>query len=109
MFLNPIACDVLYTIANLLITESFPKKTQALAGGVFGTISQIGKSVGLASTAMIAASVTNKLPTTTPEEERLALFLGYRAGFWYCFGLSIVTLLSAWGLRNVRRLGVKTE
>src|SRR5579859_4321454 len=49
---------VLYTISNLAITSLFPVRTQALAGGVFNTIAQIGNSVGLAITSIVAASVT---------------------------------------------------
>lgn len=39
---NPLGADALFTVANLLITSVFPRKTQALAGGVFNTISQVG-------------------------------------------------------------------
>lgn len=38
---NPVGADSLFTIANLLITSVFHAKTQALAGGVFNTISQV--------------------------------------------------------------------
>lgn len=36
---NPVGADTFFTISNLLITSVFPTKTQALAGGVFNTIS----------------------------------------------------------------------
>ncbi|KAK9233966.1 hypothetical protein V1525DRAFT_414653 [Lipomyces kononenkoae] len=45
------------TIANLVVTVAFPAKTQALAGGVFNMLAQIGSSVGIASTAIIAQQV----------------------------------------------------
>jgi hypothetical protein len=38
---NPTGADSLFTISNLLITSVFHKKTQALAGGVFNTVSQV--------------------------------------------------------------------
>jgi hypothetical protein len=38
---NPTGADSLFTISNLLITSVFHAKTQALAGGVFNTISQV--------------------------------------------------------------------
>ncbi|KAF9640993.1 hypothetical protein BFW01_g12799 [Lasiodiplodia theobromae] len=38
MALNVVAPDVIYTIANLVVTAAFPEKTQALAGGVFNTM-----------------------------------------------------------------------
>ena len=42
---NPTGADSLFTISNLLITSVFPAKTQALAGGVFNTISQVGQTI----------------------------------------------------------------
>ncbi|KAK4548733.1 hypothetical protein LTR36_008506 [Oleoguttula mirabilis] len=77
---NPTGADSLFTISNLLITSVFPAKTQALAGGVFNTISQIGKSVGLALVAVIASSVTASsryADKTSPE----ALMQGCTATF----------------------------
>jgi hypothetical protein len=38
---NPTGADSLFTISNLLITSVFHAKTQALAGGVFNTVSQV--------------------------------------------------------------------
>ena len=43
ILLNSPGADMLFTISNLIITERFPARTQALAGGVFQTVSQIGK------------------------------------------------------------------
>jgi len=48
---------VLYTISNLIIADAFPLSKQSLAGGVFNTVAQIGNSVGLAITAVIASTV----------------------------------------------------
>ncbi|KAI9797223.1 MAG: hypothetical protein M1835_001579 [Candelina submexicana] len=106
--LSPIGADVLFTVSNLLITSVFPTRTHGLAGGVFNTLSQIGNSVGLAVTAIIASSVTkgefgNK---ETPE----ALMKGYRATFWACFAASVAMLgVSGWGLRRIGKVGLKTE
>ena len=83
---NPIGADSLFTIANLLITSVFPAKTQALAGGVFNTVSQIGKAVGLALVAVIASTVTAEsrfVDKLSPE----ALMEGYRATWWYSLSL----------------------
>lgn len=80
MAINPLGADVIYTIANLVVTDAFPQKTQALAGGVFNMIAQIGKSVGIATTAIIAARVTAEAEENDIKE---ALLLGYRAGWWY--------------------------
>ncbi|KAF2478124.1 MFS general substrate transporter [Lindgomyces ingoldianus] len=109
MFLNPIGADALFTVSNLVITSVFPARTQALAGGVFNTIAQIGKSVGLATSAVIASSVTAQ-SGYKDKEGPLALMEGFRAAFWYCFALSCATgLLFAWGLRGIGRVGVKRE
>lgn len=108
MALNVVAPDVIYTIANLVITAAFPEKTQALAGGVFNTMAQIGKSVGLATTAAVAMRVTAEVQDGRGNEE--ALLQGYKAGWWYCFTLSTgAAMVSAWGLRRVGKVGVKQE
>ncbi|KAL1310951.1 hypothetical protein AAFC00_001174 [Neodothiora populina] len=107
--LLPIAPDSLFTISNLVITSSFPPKTQGLAGGVFNTISQIGKSVGLALVAVIASSVTRKSDYADKKDAE-ALMVGYRAAYWYCFASSVVTLLLvSWGLRRIGKVGHKRD
>ncbi|KEF59352.1 uncharacterized protein A1O9_04196 [Exophiala aquamarina CBS 119918] len=69
--LNVIGPDTLFTVSYLVITGAFPKKTRAVAGGMSNTVAQVGKSVGLALSAVIAASVTrqsscpDKHPPTT--------------------------------------------
>lgn len=107
--LNPLGADSLFTISNLLITSVFPAKTQGLAGGVFNTVSQIGKSVGLALVAVIASSVTQRsayVDKSRPD----ALMVGYSAAFFFCFALSIATLLLAvWGLRRIGKVGHKRD
>lgn len=109
VFLNPIGADALFTISNLVITSVFPGKTQGLAGGVFNTVAQIGKSVGLATSAVIAASVTEH-SGYTEKESPAALIEGFRAAVWYLFALSCATgLLFAWGLRGIGKVGMKRE
>ncbi|KAH8695879.1 integral membrane protein [Phaeosphaeriaceae sp. PMI808] len=107
VILSPIGGDALFTISNLVITSVFPQQTQALAGGVLNTITQLAKTVSLATSGAIAGSVTSHSrhdPKTSPS----ALMAGYRAAFWYFFALSCATiLLLAWGLRGIGRLGVK--
>jgi Na+/melibiose symporter-like transporter len=107
--LNPIGADALFTVSNLVITSVFPAKTQALAGGVFNTVAQVGKSVGLATSGVIAASVTEHSRFEHKESPE-ALMEGYRAAFWYTFAGSMATLvLFAWGLRGIGRVGMKRE
>ncbi|KAL3493999.1 hypothetical protein BJX62DRAFT_223581 [Aspergillus germanicus] len=88
MALNPLAADPMYTIANLVMTAPFPAKTQALVGGVFNMLAQVGKSFGIATSAPIAR----------------------QGGGWYNCSLGFASLaVSLWGLRSVTRLEVKTN
>ncbi|KAB8263677.1 hypothetical protein BDV32DRAFT_161815 [Aspergillus pseudonomiae] len=54
MALNPVGADLIYTIANLVMTDSFPVKTQELAGVFFNMLAQVGKGVGIATSTLIA-------------------------------------------------------
>lgn len=102
----PICADTLFTVANLLITSIFPPKTHGLAGGVFNTISNIGGSVGLSVTAVVASSVT----MAQKGELSVILMDGYRATFWLCFGANVLVLVVvALGLRNIGKVGVKMD
>ncbi|EFQ99064.1 integral membrane protein [Nannizzia gypsea CBS 118893] len=108
-FLNPIGADGIFTISNLLITSMFPPKTQGVAGGVFNTVSQTGKSIGLALTALVANKVTRDSrggDKLSPE----ALLAGYQAAFWFCVALTMTSLcISIWGLRRIGKVGRKAE
>ncbi len=76
--LKPKLIVVLYTISNLAITSLFPSRTQALAGGVFNTVAQIGNSVGLAITSIIAASVTAAERSSEGSRFDCELRIGYK-------------------------------
>lgn len=103
----PVGSDSLFTISNLVITSQFPGNTQGLAGGVFNTVSQVGKSVGLALGAVIANTVTATATGTTEEE---LLLRGYKATFWFCLALNVTTLvLGLWGLRTIGKVGLKRD
>ncbi|KAJ4076064.1 hypothetical protein NW769_015372 [Fusarium oxysporum] len=107
MAISPLGADLMYTIAMLVVTDTFPVKTEALAGGVFNMLAQIGKSVGIASTVIVAQQVSSSAKASTDEE---ILLQGYVAGWWYNTGLSFVSvLLGLWGLRNIGRLGIKED
>ncbi|KAG8529659.1 uncharacterized protein KY384_005140 [Bacidia gigantensis] len=89
-----------YTVANLLITSIFPRETQALAGAVYQVMSQLGISIGIAILAVISNSVTDSSPLPDKESPD-ALLKGYRAVFWACFAMMVLsTLVGAWGLRG---------
>ncbi|KZM25315.1 uncharacterized protein EKO05_0000547 [Ascochyta rabiei] len=109
VFLNPVGADVLFTVSNLVITAVFPARDQALAGSVFNTVAQIGKSVGLATSAVIAASVTQH-SKMADKESPVALMEGFRAAFWYVFALSCaIGVLFAFGLRGIGKVGMKRD
>lgn len=105
--LIPIGTDVLYTISQLIITAEFDENTQALAGGVFNTVAQIGKSVGLALSAVVASSVTSKRHSENKEE---GLLEGYRAAWWFTFATTAACIfVTIFGLRNIGKVGLKRE
>ncbi|KAL8746796.1 MAG: hypothetical protein Q9190_001241 [Brigantiaea leucoxantha] len=109
LLFNPIGADGLFTVSNLLISASFSKKTQGLAGGVFNTISQVGKSVGLALATLIANDVTATSEINDKETPQ-ALMKGYRAAFWFLFAVNAVSLFtSVWGLRKIGTVGRKRD
>ncbi|PWY73201.1 MFS general substrate transporter [Aspergillus sclerotioniger CBS 115572] len=107
MCLNPIAADVLFTVSTILIAGMFPTETQGLAAGVFNTVSQVGRSIGLALVALISNSVTEKsFPSKDQSPE--ALLVGYRAAFWFLFAMNVGSLgVSFVGLRRVGNVGKK--
>ena len=102
----PICADVLFTVANLVITTIFPPQAHGLAGGVFNTIANIGNSVGLAVTAVVASTVT-MAGKGDPIE---ILMDGYRATFWLCFSGNIIALfVVGLGLRKIGKVGIKMD
>ncbi|KAF5009312.1 hypothetical protein FDECE_4459 [Fusarium decemcellulare] len=104
MAINPLGADLLYTIAMMVVTDAFPIKTQALAGGVFNMLAQIGKSVGIATTAIIAQQTTSRAQGYSAKEDILH---GYKSGWWYNCVLSFFSvfyrLLRAKKRRKTRR------
>jgi hypothetical protein len=102
--LNAIQGDVFYTIANLLITSSFPNETQALAGAIFNTVAQVGKAVGVTLSALVSESVSAESDLIGPER----LLEGYQAAFWFAFAMSVSTsVFSSWGLHGIGKVGSK--
>jgi len=101
--------DVLFTVGLLVISAVFPSRTQALGGAVFNTCSQLGTSIGLTITSVIANSRTaasGDVDKASPN----ALMAGYRAVFWALFAWMIfVCLVGALGLRRVGKIGIKQD
>ena len=115
ILLNTMGADASFTISNLLITSSFPADTQALAGGVFNTLSQLGNAVGMALATLIADTVTDKADKSIGEENQGdagtdALMKGYRAAYWFFFGMLTTALcVSVVGLHRVGVVGSKSK
>ncbi|KAL5352327.1 hypothetical protein ACLOAV_002274 [Pseudogymnoascus australis] len=102
VLLSPVSAGVVFTIANLVITDAFPKETQALAGAMSNTAQQLGGAFGLAIAGVVAARGSQEGQEGTQD----ALWLGYRAVFYMCFGAMVVAcLLSAVALRGAGVVG----
>jgi hypothetical protein len=100
---------VIFTVANLIITDAFSSNTQALAGAVFNTTAQFGFSLGLMVMAVTSSRVTANSPYKDKESPE-ALMSGYRAVFWLCFGMQLFAcVVSIWGLRGIGKVGLKRD
>ncbi|KAI9688299.1 MAG: hypothetical protein M1820_010281 [Bogoriella megaspora] len=118
VLLSPLSGDVLFVISGLIITNTFPEGTQALASAVFNTISQFGTAAGLAIMAVISSSVSQdyaqrrNIPVETSANDYGPdiLLEGYRASYWACFGFSLLTCgIGALGLKGVANKGMKKD
>ncbi len=87
----------------------FSPKTQIVTGGAFNIVSQTGKNVSLALTALVAYEVIANsafIDKQSPE----ALLIGYRAAFWFCVALTVTSLcVTVWGLRMIGNVGRKID
>lgn len=107
--LAPFNIDVLFTIASLVVSDAFPKDTQALAGATLNTFAQLGSSIGLCTMSLISASVTRDAPFTDKTSPG-ALLDGYRATFWASFALmGVACVLGVAGLRKIGKVGAKND
>ncbi|KAF6808506.1 integral membrane protein [Colletotrichum plurivorum] len=108
MLVNAVGMNAMYTISNLVITSLFPPQTQGVAGGVYNTIAQIGRSVGVTTSALIASTTTVQLVAGDPTPK--TLLTGYQAAWWYSLGLyGVAMVIILWGLRNVGKVGAKKD
>ncbi|GAM91271.1 hypothetical protein ANO11243_093190 [Dothideomycetidae sp. 11243] len=105
--LAPLAVDTLFTIGLLIVSDVFPRNTQALAGAVFNTLAQVGTSIGLCVMSVISNSVAEDSgykDKTGPQ----ALLEGYRATFWAQFAWSALAVgIGLFGLRKMDGFGGK--
>jgi MFS family permease len=94
----PFGVDVLFTVGLIIVSDSFPEKTQALAGAVFNTAAQFGTTFGMGCCQV------------EEEEESSVLLEGYQASFWTMFAYSIVCVfIAVGGLRKVGKVGLKRD
>ena len=106
---QPVSVDVIFTVGLLVISEIFPENTQALAGGVFNALAQLGISFGLAITGAVSRSVISHSSFANKKSSG-ALLQGYRAAFWTAFGWTLVAcVVSSFGLRKLGRVGLKRD
>ncbi|KAK4447165.1 major facilitator superfamily domain-containing protein [Podospora aff. communis PSN243] len=107
--LAPMSGDVLFTVGLIIVSDVFPVRTQALAGAVFNTLSQLGVSIGLTTMSVISASATQKSGLSDKHSPG-ALMEGYRAAFWTLFAWMVgACLVGAFGLRKVGKVGLKKD
>ncbi len=107
--LAPVACDIMFTIGLLVVSEQFPAHKQALAGAVFSTVAQFGTSVGLTVIAVVAATVTNS-EADQGKGRAEKLLAGYRAGFWAQVAwMGLACLIGLFGLRKMGNVGVERD
>ncbi|KAK5009421.1 hypothetical protein LTR28_001118 [Elasticomyces elasticus] len=125
LLLSPVHPDVLFTVSNLIISSAYSGEDQALAGGVFNTVAQIGNSVGLAVTGAIQSSVFDhrlaaapggRFVITAPGDwlrsgSVLAALAGsYTAAFYTVAGaMVIVVVVTAVWLGKGGRVGASEE
>ncbi|KAL8396463.1 hypothetical protein RB594_008798 [Gaeumannomyces avenae] len=118
--LVPVSADVLFTVGLIVVSESFPERTQALAGAVFNTVGQLGLSLGVGVCQVVALGVAGNGGGggghggggggAFDDEQVGALLRGYRASFWAMFGqMLLCTAVAVIGLRKVGKVGVKRE
>ena len=72
-------------------------------------MSQLGISIGIAVLAVISNTVTDATAPTDKESPE-ALMEGFRAVFWACFVMMVLsTLIGWWGLRDCKKIGTSNE
>jgi len=93
-------------------------KDQALAGGIFNTVGQIGRAVGLALATAVDVSLRKEggnmlgdvIPGTHVDEEeghkKWVLLASLRTTQWLNVGMALIALVAVIiGLRNIGKVG----
>ncbi|KAF2730744.1 MFS general substrate transporter [Polyplosphaeria fusca] len=111
---SPMSVDVLFTVGLIIISDTFPEETQALAGAVFSTVSQFGNTLGVGICQVVALGIMAKYDTgenhISDEQDEARLLAGYRAGFWTIFVYMLIcAFVAVLGLRQAGKIGLKRE
>ena len=117
---GPFSADVLFTVGLIIVSDSFPEHTQALAGAVFNTIAQFGMTFGLGSCQVVSLGIQAKESQHAGQDKEnkvafqeldpLTVLNGYRASFWLMFAYMIVCgFIAVVGLRKAGKVGLKRE
>jgi MFS family permease len=111
--LAPMGTNVLFTVGLIIVSDNFPKETQALAGAVFSTASQFGTSLGVGLCQMVALGVMGsdvKSSDDATQEDVQDMLRGYRAGFWTMFASMVLcVVIAVVGLRRMGKVGLKKD
>lgn len=116
----PFSIDVLFTVGLIIVSDSFPEETQALAGAVFNTVAQFGLSLAMGSCQVVALGVQAGDGASATggghgdgafeSANSMALLKGYRASYWLMFAHMLVcVVIAVVGLRKVGKVGLKRE
>ncbi|KAF2643056.1 MFS general substrate transporter, partial [Massarina eburnea CBS 473.64] len=111
----PFSGNVLFTTGLIIVSDSFPEKTQALAGAIFNAVAQFGYCIGVGVFQVVALSVMGTEGSAGGGEafdnvDIGRTLAGYRASFWTMFAFMIVCgLVGVVGLRKAGKVGLKKE
>jgi len=113
----PFSADVLFTVGLIIVSDTFPEKTQALAGAVFNTVAQIGMSLGMGLCQVVALGVQGgdgqgggHHGGSSENADPVAVLRGYRASFWTVFAyMAVCVVVAIVGLRKAGNVGLKRE
>lgn len=104
---NSTGADALFIVSNLLITSLFAREKQGLAGAVFNTVAEIGRSSGITIAGLVSDSITASSSPGDPSSPS-ALLRGYQAASWLCLALNLAAIcITACCLRHVGTPGTK--
>jgi hypothetical protein len=82
MICATLGVDITYTVTNIFITTSMPRKQQAAAGGLINSLLYLGIAFWLGIGELAVATTVNSREGETSARQQ------YRIGFWTAVGLA---------------------